>query len=89
MGRFKDDRYEAEFIVEHSVETVWKSREVQKKSAESWWMPGWDDRAAPASAPKPGTTFNAPSGNPARMARSAKASAVRNPKAVADNSAPT
>ena len=40
-------------------------------------MPGWEERAAPASSPKPGTTLTAPSGKPASAASSASRSGVR------------
>ena len=39
--------------------------------------PGCADSAAPASSPRPGTTFNAPGGSPQPCAMCAKASAVR------------
>ena len=44
---------------------------------ETWRTPGWADSAAPASSPRPGTTFSAPAGSPAACAMRAKASAVR------------
>ena len=44
---------------------------------EMWRTSGCADSAAPASSPRPGTTFNAPAGRPAASATRAKASAVR------------
>ncbi len=41
MGRFIDDRYEAEFVLEQPVEQVWGSLAKQKKSDASWGLPGW------------------------------------------------
>ena len=40
-------------------------------------MPGFARTPAPASGPRPGTPFSAPSGRPAASARSAQASAAR------------
>ena len=40
-------------------------------------MSEWEESAAPASEPKPVTTFNAPAGSPASCAIAAKAKAVR------------
>lgn len=42
MGRFVEDEYIADFVVEQPREDVWASFERLKKSDESWWMPGWE-----------------------------------------------
>ena len=42
-----------------------------------WFIPLFAQRAAPAEAPSPGTTFKTPFGRPASIARLANAKAVK------------
>lgn len=53
MGRFIDDRFEAEFTVEESAADVWRQLESLKTDDGRWFLPGFEAPATELEADPP------------------------------------